>query len=102
MDYNKLVRDNIPRILKKKGLKVKKHIANEEEYWKKLKEKLSEEVHEFLEKDVKEELVDILEVVDTICKFKNIDKKELNKLKKEKARERGKFKKRIILDEVKE
>jgi predicted house-cleaning noncanonical NTP pyrophosphatase (MazG superfamily) len=100
MKYNKLVRDKIPKILKAKKLKVKKHVANDEEYWEKLKEKLQEETDEFLKEDNKHELADIMEVIEAICNFKNIDKKELNKVKKYKAKERGKFKKRIILDEV--
>jgi ADP-ribose pyrophosphatase YjhB (NUDIX family) len=46
-------------------------------------------------------LADILEIIYAICDFKKIDKKELEKLRKKKAKERGKFKRRIILDEVK-
>jgi len=41
----------------------------------------------------------LLEVIDAICKFKQFDKKEIAKLKKERAKERGKFNKRIILEE---
>lgn len=100
MIYNKLVRDKIPKILKEKGLKIKKHIANDEEYWRKLKEKLKEEVEEFLINSSDEELVDILEVIEAIYKFKNVNKKELSKKRKDKTKERGKFKKRIILDET--
>ncbi len=100
MKYNKLVRDKIPKILKGKRLKIKKHIADDEEYWNKLKEKLKEEVDEFLTDSNEEELIDILEVIEAIYKFKNIDKKELNKIKRNKIKERGKFKKRIILDEI--
>jgi predicted house-cleaning noncanonical NTP pyrophosphatase (MazG superfamily) len=65
------------------------------------KKKLKEEVEEFLKTSNIEELVDILEVIYAICDFKKIDKKELEKLRKKKAKERGRFKKRIILDEVK-
>ncbi len=102
MKYNKLVRDKIPEIIKEAGEIPLTHIANEEEYWKKLKEKLKEEVDEFLEESNEEELSDILEVISTICDFKNIDKKELESLRQNKAEKRGGFKKKIILDEVKE
>ena len=100
MKYNKLVRDKIPEIIKEKGKNPVTHKASEEEYWPKLKEKLQEEVNEFLEENNEEELSDILEVIDSICDFKNFDKSKLNEIKKKKKEERGGFEGRIILDEV--
>ena len=100
MKYNKLVRDKIPEILIQKGLNPKTRIANNTEYWFKLKDKLKEEVNEFLEDSKEEELVDILEVIDAICNYKNIDKKTLESFKKKKAEEMGSFDKKIILEEV--
>ncbi len=100
MKYNKLVRDKIPEIIKEKGKNPVTHKASEEEYWPKLKEKLQEEVNEFLEESNEEELSDILEVIDSICDFKNFDKSKLNEIKKKKKEERGGFEGRIILDEV--
>lgn len=102
MKYNKLVRDKVPEVIVQNGEKPITHIASEGEYWKKLKEKLLEETNEFLENEDKKELIDILEVIDEICEFKKIDKNELKILQQQKANERGKFKKRIILDEVEE
>jgi len=102
MRYNKLVRDKIPEIIKANGEIPITHIADEKEYWEKLKEKLSEEVDEFLEESNEEELADVLEVVDAICEFKKIDKENLENLKKEKSERRGGFKDKIILDEVKD
>jgi len=101
MKYNKLVRDRIPEIIKSRGAEPITHIA-EEEFWEKLKEKLQEETSEFLEENNEKELVDILEVIDEICDFKKFDKEKLKKIQEKKAEERGKFKQRIILDEVKE
>jgi len=98
--YNKLVRDKIPEILKKTGKRPIIHISNKNEYWEGLKKKLEEEVREFLKKPCKEELADILEVVYSICDFKKFNKKEIEKLRKKKEKERGGFKKRIILDKV--
>jgi len=94
----KLVRDRIPEIISKAGKTPVTHIASEDDYWKALKEKLQEEVNEFFEDSNEEELADILEVLDAICGFKNIDKKALEALRKKKAAERGGFKGRIILD----
>lgn len=99
MKYNKLVRDKIPEILKKKGVKYKIHITGKEEYWDKLKEKLSEEFKEFSKNESIEEFADILEVLDVIKDYKKFDKRELETIKKKKARKRGSFRKRIILEE---
>ncbi|GMQ95319.1 MAG: nucleoside triphosphate pyrophosphohydrolase [Patescibacteria group bacterium] len=99
MKYNKLVRDNIPEIIERKGDTPTTHVAGDEEYWKKIKEKLQEEVDEFMEDASMEELADILEVIDTICEYRGFDKNELMAIKEKKAKERGGFKKRIILDE---
>lgn len=99
MKYNKLVRDKIPEIIKDAGKEAITHIADNEEYWEKLKEKLQEEVNEFLAENNKEELADILEVIYAICDFKEIDKEELESLRKEKAEKRGAFRDKIILDE---
>lgn len=101
MKYNKLVRDKIPEIIKEKGQVSVIHYASDEEYWKKLKEKLLEEVNEFLKEDNKEELADILEVIDSICDFKKFDKKEINEIKEKKKLKRGGFSRKIILEEVK-
>jgi predicted house-cleaning noncanonical NTP pyrophosphatase (MazG superfamily) len=100
MKYNKLVRDKIPESIENSGKKPVVRISEEEEYWEKLKEKLAEEVKEYNENENPEELADILEVVEAICSYKKIDKNVLLKLKKEKAEKKGKFKDKIILEEV--
>jgi len=100
MKFNKLVRDRIPEIIKKNGEKPITHIADDKEYWEKLKKKLSEEVEEFSINSNEEELADILEVIEGICEFKKFDNEEIGRIKKEKAEKRGKFKEKIILDEV--
>lgn len=60
------------------------------------------EVNEFLEETNTEELSDILEVIDAICQFKDIDKKTLTEIQNKKTKIRRKFNKRIILDEIKD
>lgn len=98
MKYNKLVRDKIPEYIVKKGGKPITHIANDAEYWQKLKEKLSEEVEEFKKDENMEELADLLEVIDAITNFKKFDQAEIKKIQAKKAGERGKFKDKIILE----
>jgi predicted house-cleaning noncanonical NTP pyrophosphatase (MazG superfamily) len=100
MKYNKLIRDKIPEIIKKDNKIPITHIASDKEYYKKLKEKLIEEVNEFLKEDNEEEFADILEVIHSISDFKKFNKKEVNKIRENKAKKRGRFKQRIILDEV--
>lgn len=99
MYYNKLIRDNIPQILDQKGVSYKTHIANEEEYWLKLKEKLLEEVKEFCDSESIEELADIWEVIEAIIAYKQFDQQAIQVEKVKKAQERGSFSKRIILEE---
>jgi predicted house-cleaning noncanonical NTP pyrophosphatase (MazG superfamily) len=101
MKFNKLVRDKIPGIIKNNGEFPKIHIADKAEYWKKLLEKLSEEVKEFKQAGSIEELADIQEVLDAIIEFKKFNKSKISSVKSDKAKRRGKFKKRIILDETK-
>lgn len=99
MKYNKLVRNNIPGIIKATGGQAKTHVATKAEYWQKLKEKLAEEVGEFTASESPEELADILEVMGAIYQWKKIDKRRLGILKRKKLRERGGFDKKIILEE---
>jgi len=97
--YNKLVRDKIPEIIEKKGGKAIVHRANSKEYWEKLKEKLLEEVKEFFKSESIEEFADILEVNDAIRIFKKFGGRKILAVKRKKLKERGGFKKRIILEE---
>lgn len=101
MKYSKLIRDKIPKIIKKKGTFLITHIASDNEYRQKLREKLQEEVDEFMKDGNAEELADILEVIYAICDFQKINKNKLELLRKKKVKERGGFKEKVILDETK-
>lgn len=100
MRYHKLVRDKIAKILKRQGREPITHVADDEEYYRKLKAKLLEEVEEFNKNNDLDELADLLEVIYTICEFKGLSREELNDLRHRKNEERGKFLSRIILDEL--
>ncbi len=65
-----------------------------------MKAKLDEEVGEFIDEPNEEELADILEVIESIKKFKEFDDEKIIELKKKKFEKRGGFDSKIILDEV--
>ncbi len=99
---SKLVRDKVLDLLRAEGGNPVTHIADDQEYWKRLQAKLLEEVKElFNSKDdanFKEELADVIEVILAIQRFKNIDHGELFELCIKKEYEKGLFDKRIVLD----
>lgn len=99
MKYNKLVRDNIPEILFRKGVSAYYRILDEAEFKEYLKKKLVEEVAEFNESESIEELADILEVVAALCntysQYEDVKIKQIDKWT-----ERGGFSRRICLIET--
>ncbi len=102
---NKLVRDKIPDIMAQQGKNPKiKLLNNDSEYYKALQQKLLEEVNELFDpqndNEASEyEIADILEVIEAICIFKNLDKNNILNKKLTKKRERGGFEKRIFISE---
>ncbi len=101
MQYNKLVRDRIIEIWNPKyGKDPKYHIADEIEFQFKLKQKLKEEVNEFLKTKGTDELIDVLEVVYALARTKGVSLEELEKMRLEKIVTNGSFDKRIILERV--
>ena len=97
-EYKKLVRDNIPDIMIKNGATPITRILTQEEYLHELKRKLLEETNEFLESESIEELADIEEVIIAILEATNQNKDTLEKIRKQKVKKRGAFKKRIFLE----
>ena len=101
-EHYKLVRNNIPDILKNKGINCNFHIAGADEFEKELYKKLIEELEEFKENPCVEELADMLEVLDSMRRFHKINLNELKTNKSVKKEERGGFSDRIILDTTSE
>ena len=99
--YNKLVRDKIPEnIDSMEGRKANWRIMDDEEYIKELNKKLLEEVHEFIEENDVEELADIMEVIQSIMRAKNISYEELKKVQALKREQKGGFNDRVSLTDV--
>lgn len=101
VEHNKLVRDLIPEIIVKNNGVPSVRIADESEYVQRLKDKLEEEVAEYLESGELEELSDILEVIHALARVNGSDFVEIERLRIEKALKRGAFERRIILESTK-
>jgi len=97
MGYKKLVRDKVPEIAEQKGMILETYICDDQEYAKRLKAKLQEEVDEFLESDSLQELADILEIVYALAKYKKITEEALDSIREKKLQTHGAFKKKIVL-----
>lgn len=98
--HDKLVRDKIPDIIRSRGTEPVIRLASAQEYEVKLKEKLGEEVAEYLASGLPEELADIMEVIHALGALTDHDPVKLEDLRVAKAAERGGFRERIILEEA--
>ena len=104
MKSSKLVRDKIIQIKRRAGENPNFHIADDKEYWQSLVKKLREELIELVraktDKGKAEEFVDVQEVLDAMFKHLGLKRKYVKFIKEKKAKEKGRFKKKIILEEA--
>ena len=101
--YNKLVRDNIPEIIKSNGEIPFTRILNDEEYKKELEKKLNEEYLEVLASSGTErieELADMLEIIKALAKEEDSTLDEVINIAKQKSAKRGAFDQKIFLEKV--
>lgn len=101
-EYHKLVRDDVPEIIRESGETPITRVADEREYADLLGEKLVEEAREFRESGDLEELADVLAVVDAVRERRSVSEEELHDIQTKKAAERGRFEERIVLEAVEE
>ena len=94
--YNKLVRDNIPEIIKKNGDEPVYRTLNERDYF----DFLNEKINEYLANNNTEKLTDIIEVIYAILSFKGITLGEFEKIRIKKLNEKGAFNKKIFLEKI--
>ncbi|WP_132058609.1 nucleoside triphosphate pyrophosphohydrolase [Halorussus amylolyticus] len=99
-EYDKLVRDRIPEIIRENDETPVTHLAEGTAYRERLREKLCEEAAEFRESADPEELADVLEVVAAIRDAEGFDPDELEQLREAKADERGRFEDGVVLERV--
>jgi Uncharacterized conserved protein len=98
--YNKLIRDNIPEIIKKDGKECNIRVLNDEEYFIELNKKLDEEIKEYKEEYSLEELADVQEIINSIVKAKGMTLDEFNKIRENKKVKNGGFDKKLFLIDV--
>lgn len=97
MEYNKLVRDKIPEIIKSQGEAPVTRTLEDGEYLACLEQKLREETGEYLESGELDELADILEVVFALSQARGHSRADLEAAYERKHRSRGGFEQRIFL-----
>ena len=100
--YNKLVRDEIPRIIRENGKLFHTRKLSQGEFKQKLIEKLKEELQEFIDKPSVEELADMLEVIHALAAMLGSSINEIDSNRVKKRSERGAFDKKILLEWVEE
>lgn len=99
-NYNKLVRDLIPEVIKADGKECEIEIAKDEEKTALLEAKLMEEVNEYLQDKNLEELADVMEVLFGLAHNLGYSEEDLINMRNEKLKARGCFKKGIVLKGV--
>lgn len=103
--WNKLIRDRIPAIIIKRGANPEVKAVSKKEAVRLLKEKILEEGQELLETnnrlEMKKEMSDILEIIHSLSEELGIPYRKIEILRKKRAKERGRFKKRLYLIKTK-
>ena len=102
--YNKLVRDNIPEIIKNNGEVPIIRKLSDIEYKKELENKLLEEYNEVMDSNNKEdrieELADMIEVISALANIENSSLEEVISVSKKKTLKRGSFNNKIFLEKT--
>lgn len=97
-EYNKLVRDKIPEIMKQNGAEPVTMKIHSTSIIYHLNEKLQEEVNEYLEEGNRvEELVDIATVIMAILEYKGITFYDFVRMYSKKLENKGGFRDKIFL-----
>jgi len=99
-EYNKLVRDLIPEIIRQDGRRCGVEVMPEDEYVRALKDKLIEEAQEAAAagpEDLVKELADLYEVVGALMLACRIDRHAVLAKQEERRQSRGGFDQRLRL-----
>lgn len=99
-EYNKLVRDRIPAIIRQAGKQCEVVTMSEAEFSQALREKLIEEAKEAASATPEElvsELADLQEVIDAVSALYGIEREAILMAQRQKRAERGGFDQRLRL-----
>ena len=100
IEYNKLVRDNVPKLIEESGRKQKSKVLNDHEYEQALMDKIVEEIEEYRISKNEEEIADIYEVLDCLVKLKDYEPMHIDYLRLIKREARGSFINKILLETI--
>ncbi len=105
--YNKLVRDNIPAIIRASGGRPKVRILeSDEELFQAALAKVVEEAKELQQaktkEDLENELADLREIIDLVMKMKKLSGVTISRARIRRGISRGRFKSRTFLISVEE
>jgi predicted house-cleaning noncanonical NTP pyrophosphatase (MazG superfamily) len=96
---DKLIRDNLPQIMRASGIQVFERVMEKDEYLKRLKDKLLEEAKEVIAsgsaKEMREELADLLEVMLALVKVYGMEFTDIQQAAEQKRADKGGFDNRI-------
>lgn len=95
--YDKLVRDNIPEIIKNSGNKCEVEIVSDDVALNYLYKKLQEEVDELLEDKNLEEIADVIEVLFSIGNKYGYSEEDILNKRNDKRKKSGGFENNIVL-----
>jgi len=93
----KVVRDKIPGIIRKSGVKCRVKKLSDSRFLQELEKKLGEEIREYKKSKNVEEIVDIMEVIIAIAKLRGASQKKLEQIRLKKLKARGGFSKNLFL-----
>src|SRR5688572_18319254 len=99
-EYDKLVRDRIPTIIRESGEECAVEVMNEEDYRRALRRKLVEEATEAAEASSGQlitELADLQEVIDALLTVEGLDRAGVCAVQEHRRAERGGFARRLRL-----
>lgn len=98
--HDKLVRDLIPDIIRASGRTPITHTATDAEFAARLREKLAEELQEYLAAESLEEMADLFEVIHAILDSKGWSFEAVREEQQRKRQARGAFAQRVVLEET--
>lgn len=97
---DKLIRDQLPSIMKAQGIVVHERIMEQGEFIQKLKDKLLEESEEVRQtqnsEELLEELADVLEVIHTLVSATGLSMQQIEEGRIQKRKQKGGFEGRIF------